>query len=69
MPNDVSRVVPTAFSSGAQKLGHPVRLSYFVVDENASRSHPAQAKLPRRVSCRSGLVNGRSVPLLRSTAN
>src|SRR5262245_12295056 len=69
MPYEVSRVVPTALSSGAQKLGQPVRLSNFVVDENRSRSQPAQAKLPRRFSCRSGLVKGRSVALCRSTAN
>jgi len=28
-----SSVVPIALSSGFQKLGQPVRLSYFVVDE------------------------------------
>src|SRR5262245_26499894 len=68
MPYEVSLVVPTALSSGAQKLGQPVRLSNFVVDENRSRSQPAQAKLPRRFSCRRGLVKGRSVELCRSTA-
>ena len=30
MPNELSSVVPTALSSGAQKLGQPVRLSNFV---------------------------------------
>src|SRR5262245_35716077 len=68
MKSEVSSVVPTAFSSGAQKLGQPVPLSNFVVEENRSRSHPAQAKLPRRSSCSSALVNGRSVPFSRSTA-
>jgi hypothetical protein len=32
MPNEVSRVVPTAFSNGVQKLGHPVRLSNLAVE-------------------------------------
>ena len=67
MPNDVA-LVPIAPSSGAQKLGQPVPLSNFVVDENRSRSQPAQVKLPRRCSVSSGLVNGRSVALSRSTA-
>jgi hypothetical protein len=48
MPNEVSRVLPTAFSNGARKLGPPVWLPYFVVEENRSRSQPARAKLPRR---------------------
>src|SRR5260370_8907116 len=69
MPKLVSLVVPTAPSIGVQKLGHPVPLSYFVVEENRSSSQPAQAKLPRRFSCSSALVNGRSVALMRSTAN
>src|SRR5262245_9593502 len=68
MKNEVSSVVPTAFSSGAQKLGQPVPLSNFVVEEKRSRSQPAQAKLPRRSSCSRGLVNARSVALSRSTA-
>jgi len=68
MKNEVSSVVPTAFSSGAQKLGQPVPLSNFVVEEKRSRSQPAQAKLPRRSSCSSGLVNARSVALSRRTA-
>ena len=65
MPKDVSRVVPTAWGRGAQKLGQPVPLSNFVVEENKSRSQPAQAKLPVRFSCSSGLVNGISVALSR----
>jgi hypothetical protein len=68
MPKERSRAVPTAFSIGAQKLGQPVPLSYLVVYENTSRSQPTQAKLPRRFSCSSGLVYGRSVALCRSTA-
>ena len=63
MPNDVSFVVPIALSSGAQKLGQPVPLSNLVVEENRSRSQPAQTNVPRRSSCRSALVNGRSVSL------
>ena len=39
--------MPTALSSGAQKLGQPVPLSNFVVEEKRSRSQPAQAKMPR----------------------
>src|SRR5262249_11136921 len=65
---DLSGLVPTAFSSGCQKLGQPVRLSNLVADENRSRLQPAQAKLPERFSFRSGLVYGRSVALSRSTA-
>src|SRR5215475_3783628 len=65
---EVSRLVPTALSIGAQKLGQPVRLSNFVVDENRSKSQPAQAKLPRRFSWRRGLEKGCSVALCRSTA-
>jgi hypothetical protein len=49
-------------SIGAQKLGQPVPLSNFVVEEKSSSSHPAQAKTPRRSSCSNGLVKGRSVP-------
>ena len=64
MPSDVVLVVPTALVSGAQKLGQPVPLSNLVVDENRSRSQPAQAKMPARCSFSSGLVNGRSVALL-----
>src|SRR5262249_1762155 len=48
---------------------HPVPLSNLVVEENRSRSHPAQANVPRLFSCRSGLVKGCSVPSLRRTAN
>jgi hypothetical protein len=44
----MSVVVPTAFSSGFQKLGQPVPLSNFVADEKTSRSQPAQANAPRR---------------------
>ena len=47
MPSDMSFVVPIAFSSGAQKLGQPVRLSNLVVDEKSARSHPAQKNVPR----------------------
>src|SRR5277367_5007961 len=67
MPKEVSRVVPTAPSRGAQKLGHPVPLSNLVAELNRSRSQPAQVKVPRRSSCSSGLVNGRSVSASRST--
>jgi hypothetical protein len=41
IPRDMSVVVPTAFSSGAQKLGQPVPLSNFVADEKLSRAQPA----------------------------
>ena len=58
----------TALSKGAQKLGQPVPLSNFVEEENRSDPQPAQAKMPFRSSCRSGLVKGRSVPSLRRTA-
>jgi hypothetical protein len=53
----------------SQKLGHPVPLSNFVVEENRSRSHPAQGNVPARSSCSSGLENGRSVALCRRMAN
>ena len=69
MPKDLSSVVPTAFSIGAQKLGQPVRLSYLVSEENRSSAQPAQANVPFRFSCNNGLVNGRSVPDRRRTAN
>ena len=59
MPKDLSSVVPTAFSIGAQKLGQPVRLSYLVSEENRSSAQPAQANVPFRFSCNNGLVNGR----------
>ena len=42
MKKDRSVVVPTAFGSGAQKLGQPVPLSNFVSDEKRGSSHPAQ---------------------------
>jgi hypothetical protein len=42
--------VPTALSSGAQKLGHPVPLSYFVADEKSGCAHAAHKNVPRRVS-------------------
>jgi hypothetical protein len=42
----MSLVVPTAFSKGAQKLGQPVRLSNFVVDENNGQLQPAHANVP-----------------------
>jgi len=61
IPSVKSFEVPTALSSGAQKLGQPVPLSNLVVDEKRSRLHPAQAKVPLRDSCSNGLVNGRSV--------
>ena len=60
--------MPTALSSGAQKLGQPVPLSNLVSEENRARSQPAQPKVPSRCSSSSGLVNGRSVAACRSTA-
>src|SRR5271165_5722070 len=66
--NDRSSFVLTALSKGAQKLGQPVPLSNLVADEKRSREQPAQAKVPRRSSCRSGLVKGGSVPSLRRMA-
>ena len=56
------------FVQRCQKLGQPVPLSNLVVEENRSRSQPAQVKMPRRPSCNNGLVKGLSVPLCRSTA-
>ena len=47
---------------GQQKLGQPVRLSYFVVDGNSGRSQPAQTYVPARASTSSGLEKGGSVP-------
>ena len=59
----MSSVPPTALSSGAQKLGQPVPLSNFVVEENsveiAARAGENALRVPRAAS---GLVNGRSVP-------
>src|SRR5215471_14027405 len=68
MPSEVSSVVPTALSSGAQKLGQPVPLSNFVVDEKRSSAQPAHANTPALDSCSSGLENGGSVSSSRSTA-
>src|SRR5215217_779256 len=65
IPKVVSLVSPMALSSGFQKLGQPVPLSYLVSEENSGRSQPAQAKTPLRFSFRSGLEPGRSVPCLR----
>ena len=64
-----SLVVPTALSSGTQKLGQPVPLSNFELDENSGRRHPAHANVPRRFSWSSGLLNGGSVSSRRRTAN
>src|SRR6266851_4026337 len=64
-----SLVVPTAPSSGAQKLGHPVRLSNLVSEENRGRSHPAQWYAPGPYSLSRALVPARSVPCSRSTRN
>src|SRR6185295_5741484 len=69
MPKLRSLVAPTAFSSGCQKLGHPVPLSNFVSEENSSRSQPAHRKMPLRCSSLSGLEKGRSVASLRNTWN
>jgi hypothetical protein len=60
--------VPTALGSGCQKLGQPVPLSYFVLEEKSGSLQPAQAKIPARCSFRSLLDPGRSVDSLRSTA-
>src|SRR6202790_4287366 len=65
MPKVRSSVLPTAFSSGWEKLGQPVPLSNFVSEENSGRSQPAQAKMPLRCSFNSGLEPGRSVPSWR----
>ena len=53
----LSVAVTTAFSIGAQKLGQPVPLSNFVVEENSGRSQPAQWKVPAPV-----LVDQRARP-------
>ena len=50
--NDRSWDVPMALSSGCQKLGQPVPLSYLVSEENSGRSHPAQRNVPVRFSRR-----------------
>ena len=57
-----STVVSTARSSGAQKLGHPVPLSNFVLDENSGVPQPAHLNVPDRFSPLSALEPGRSVP-------
>ncbi len=57
----------TASSIACQKLGHPVPLSNLVVEENRSRAHPAQVKMPASCSSSSGLLKGCSVPAVRST--
>jgi hypothetical protein len=36
--------------SGAQKLGHPQPLSYFVSEENSDAPHAAQWNIPSRRS-------------------
>ena len=68
MPKVRSVSVPTAPSSGCQKLGQPVPLSNLVSEAKSGSAQPAQAKVPLRCSSRSGLVNGRSVASSRSTA-
>src|SRR5262249_41600895 len=68
MAKEKSRVVPTACSSGSQKLGQPVPLSNFVVEEKSGRPQPAQEKGPRRRSCSSALEKGRSVASRRGTS-
>lgn len=55
IPNDASVSVPTAWSSGFQKLGQPVWLSNLVADENSARSQPAHANGARE---RAGPVLG-----------
>ena len=56
-------------AAGAQKLGHPVPLSYFISDVKTGRPQPAQVKTPGRFSSLSGLEPGRSVPSSRRTWN
>jgi hypothetical protein len=65
---EVSLDVATACGKGAQKLGHPVPLSNFVVDENTDKSQPAQWYVPFRFSTSSGLEPAISVPCLRKTS-
>ena len=67
MKNVSSVDVSIACSMGAQKLGHPVPLSYLVSDENSGCPHAAHANVPLRFSSLSGLVPARSVPCSRST--
>ncbi len=55
-------------SSGGQKLGQPVPLSNFVVEENC-RGRSRRRRTCRGVFLSSGLLNGRSVAPSRSTAN
>ena len=67
MPNELSSVVWTALSMGAQKLGHPVPLSNFVLDKYTGRRQPAQENVPARCSLLSGLEKALSgAPVLRS---
>src|SRR5258706_7002011 len=67
MPNELSSVVWTAFSIGAQKLGQPVWLSNLVLDEYTGSWQPAQEKVPARCSLFSGLEKALSVPSFLST--
>jgi len=62
MPNDWSSLLPTASRSGAQKLGQPVPLSNFVVDQNRSRRRPEQVEVTAsaREDTRSVLVEQRT---------
>jgi hypothetical protein len=56
-----SILVPTASSTGRQKLGQPVPLSNLDSDENSLWPQAAQTKIPDRFSVFSGLENARSV--------
>ena len=57
--------MPTALSSGAQKLGQPVSLSNFVFEENSASSQPGAGERAVAMLVQlSGLVNGRSVAVL-----
>src|SRR2546423_13576261 len=46
MKKPLSVEVSTACSIGAQKLGHPVPLSYLGSDENSGSPHAAHANVP-----------------------
>jgi len=58
-----------SFDIGAQKLGQPVPESNFVSEENSSLPQPAQTYTPSFFWSTNFPVNGRSVPLSRSTWN
>jgi hypothetical protein len=59
--------ITAALSTGAQKLGQPVRESNLVLDEKSGVPQHTHLKRPGRFSLLSGLEKGRSVPCCRAT--